>query len=218
MIQPDAKHVVCAYNISQRMSDVQEENQENELCYLMDYHDDGEPAAGRMLLDLLCEHNIREKAVFVARIYGGNRIGTDRFKCYLRAAKIALDIQVLDPAQPEPKPAPAFVRAATSFRKQSSSAGFRGRGRAGGGKNTANSQKYAAGSQRGRGYQRSQPSRPTYSNAVRGARPPTTQRTRYNHYYTDYNKYGTNPDFRSRLDEYQYNFSEPWEVPNYQHK
>ena len=82
MIQPDARHVVCAYWIDHP-----------EKCYAADYHDDGEPAAGRMILDILTSFGIQGKVVFVARRYGGIKMGAERFTCYVQAAKSALGIQ-----------------------------------------------------------------------------------------------------------------------------
>ena len=64
--------------------------------YARDFHDDGEPGAGRILLDLLERHNIRQKVIFIARKYGGVKMGTDRFLCYLNAAKSCLNINEED--------------------------------------------------------------------------------------------------------------------------
>ena len=52
----------------------------------LDYHDDDEPGAGRELMELLKINDIKNRAVFVARRYGGIKIGSERFQCYLNAA------------------------------------------------------------------------------------------------------------------------------------
>ena len=48
MIKPSARHIVCAYSINC-----------DEAIYARDYHDDGEPGAGRLLLDLLIKNGIQ---------------------------------------------------------------------------------------------------------------------------------------------------------------
>ena len=81
MIQPTARHIVCAYSVK-----------DIDICYAHDYHDDGEPAAGKEILKLLKE-NLRENTVvFVARQYGGIRMGVNRFHCYVNAARSALGL------------------------------------------------------------------------------------------------------------------------------
>ena len=79
MIQPGARHIVCAYNI-----DHQEE------FYAQDYHDDNEPGAGRVLLSVLMQNNMKNHVIFVARKYGGIRMGAERFQCYSEVCKAAL--------------------------------------------------------------------------------------------------------------------------------
>ena len=81
LIQPEARHIVCAYWIDYP-----------EKCYAMDFCDDGEPASGRLLLDVLTSNGLKGKAIFVARKYGGTRMGADRFICYSQAAKSALGL------------------------------------------------------------------------------------------------------------------------------
>ena len=91
-IQPAARHIVCAYWVPHE-----------EEYYALDYHDDGEPTAGRILMDLLQANNVKNRVVFVARRYGGIKMGADRFLCYLQAAnqalKISSDIKIEDPRQ-----------------------------------------------------------------------------------------------------------------------
>ena len=85
LIKPEARHVVCAYTLS---------DESMEECYKHDYHDDGEPAAGRAILNVLKHHNIQNKAVFIARKYGGTKMGANRFTCYIQAACDALQVSV----------------------------------------------------------------------------------------------------------------------------
>ena len=82
MIRPNARHVVCAYII----------NYEDE-ANAQDYHDDGEPGAGRVVLDLLQQKGITNKAVFIARKFGGVKMGLDRFQCYVQAARACLGLE-----------------------------------------------------------------------------------------------------------------------------
>ena len=79
MCQPGARHIVCAYRINHP------EKQHSD-----DYQDDGEPGAGRSILKLMEDNNISNQVVFVARRYGGIRMGADRFQCYVQSAKAAL--------------------------------------------------------------------------------------------------------------------------------
>ena len=83
LAHPDARHIVCAFSIDFP-----------EKCYADDFHDDGEPAAGRLLLDLLTSNGIKNKVVFVARNYGGIKMGVDRFLCYTKAARDALNLNI----------------------------------------------------------------------------------------------------------------------------
>ena len=83
MLKPDARHVVCAYSL-----------QDQTLPYHIanDYQDDGEPGAGRILLGILQAKNMSNTAIFVARKFGGIRMGAERFDQYGKAAKSALGV------------------------------------------------------------------------------------------------------------------------------
>ena len=81
MIRPNARHIVCAYIIDHK-----------EEIYAEDFHDDGEPGAGRVILEMMKNQNIRGRAIFVARKYGGKRMGLDRFAFYLKAAKSCVGV------------------------------------------------------------------------------------------------------------------------------
>ena len=76
MIQPNARHIVCAYWIDGF----------EPISQAQDYHDDGEPMAGRQLLDILIKDNLKNRVIFVARRYGGIKMGPERFDCYKKAA------------------------------------------------------------------------------------------------------------------------------------
>ena len=78
---PHARHIVCAYwlpgdNIPQYCS--------------KDYCDDNEPGSGRYLLNTLTRNNLQGYALFVNRYYGGQKMGPNRFVCYVNAAQSAL--------------------------------------------------------------------------------------------------------------------------------
>ena len=75
LIQPSARHIVCAYYLPGE-----------ESHYTQGFCDDGEPGAGRNLLRILTENNMSNRVVFVARHYGGIRMSSDRFECYTQAA------------------------------------------------------------------------------------------------------------------------------------
>ena len=77
LCHPTARHIVCAY----WLENVTEPHHAKGFC------DDGEPGAGRRLMELLTLNNIKDKVVFVTRKYGGIRMGADRFECYIQAIK-----------------------------------------------------------------------------------------------------------------------------------
>ena len=79
LLQPAAKHVVCAYWVDHP-----------EEYYALDYHDDGEHAVGRLIMELLKVNNLKNRVFLVARRYGGSKLGSDRFQCYLEACISAL--------------------------------------------------------------------------------------------------------------------------------
>ena len=81
LMEPSARHIVCAYWIR------------GDTFYNQDSCDDGEPSAGRTILNFLLKHKFENRVVFVARKYGGVRMGVNRFECYKEAAKLALHAQ-----------------------------------------------------------------------------------------------------------------------------
>ena len=88
MLKPDARHVCCSYRLSD--PDIPDH-------IANDFQDDGEPGAGRVLLDLLEYKQCKDVAVFVARKYGGVRMGVDRLTLYQKAAKSALGFDIEEP-------------------------------------------------------------------------------------------------------------------------
>ena len=76
LMQPGARHIICAYWL----------NDENPH-YCHDYCNDGEPGAGRRLMDYMIQCGQKNRVIFISRKYGGVRMGVDRFECYLAAAK-----------------------------------------------------------------------------------------------------------------------------------
>ena len=99
LIQPEARHIPCAYWLPNE-----------EIPYSTDYFDDEEHGAGRAIMDLMKKFQLKGRAIFVARKYGGVRMGTDRFECYVEAAKgsVMSDPSVkIDFSNP---PVPAFKK------------------------------------------------------------------------------------------------------------
>ena len=78
---PSARHIVCAYRLPGYP-----QHEYN------DYQDDGEFGAGEKLLQMLEANDIPQKAVFVARYCGPQKIGNKRFDMYVEAAKNLLKI------------------------------------------------------------------------------------------------------------------------------
>ena len=87
LLQPTARHVVCAYWI----------NSEGKPFYNQDFCNDDEPAAGRSLLNMLLQNQMENRVVFVARKFGGVKMGANRFECYQQAAKLALGMASWNP-------------------------------------------------------------------------------------------------------------------------
>ena len=81
MINPGARHIVCAYWISAPGVPPH---------YQADFHDDQEPGAGRILLNWMKENNLQNRVFFIARYYA-NKMDSERFKCYVDAANRALN-------------------------------------------------------------------------------------------------------------------------------
>ena len=82
LIQPGARHIVCAYSFQDQAP----------MYATHNFHDDGEPGSGCALLDLMEKNGIENKVIFVVRKYGGIKLGAERFNCYLNAARIVLEI------------------------------------------------------------------------------------------------------------------------------
>ena len=77
IVYPGSRHIVCASNLPGA----------DQPHYNKSYCDDGEPGAGKKILDLLVQSEIENRVIFVTRKYGGVKMGSDRFECYLHAAK-----------------------------------------------------------------------------------------------------------------------------------
>ena len=80
LLYPESRHIACAYIIP------------GEIQFCSDYQDDGEPGAGRALLQILKDNKLENQVVFVIRRYGGTRLGATRFSCYKQAALESLGI------------------------------------------------------------------------------------------------------------------------------
>ena len=81
LIHPSADHVICAYST---------DFDQNEL-FNSDFCDDGEHGAGRQLLNYMKEKDIHNRVIFVVRFFGGEKLGTKRFECILKAAESVLN-------------------------------------------------------------------------------------------------------------------------------
>ena len=81
LVQPSSRHIPCAYQLPTT----------GPFYESSDFHDDGEPGSGRVLLNFLHTRNIQNTALFVVRKYGGVKLGADRFTMYEHAAKSILD-------------------------------------------------------------------------------------------------------------------------------
>ena len=75
---PGALHVVSAHNLP------------GGRFQNRDFDDCGEPGAGRALRNLLLSNNVTHRAVFIARYYGGSKIGPARFDAYRNVAISAI--------------------------------------------------------------------------------------------------------------------------------
>lgn len=80
LLSPEATHVMCAYKLPGI-----------DFTKVQGGIDDGEHGASRTLLNLLNKSMQVNKAVFVARYYGGRHLGPQRFACIENAANSALE-------------------------------------------------------------------------------------------------------------------------------
>ena len=80
LCHPEVRHIVCAYSVP-----------DQHIYMGNDYQDDGEPGAGRILLDFLNSNSLENRVIFVTRKYGGVKMGADRFLCYERAGQTAVE-------------------------------------------------------------------------------------------------------------------------------
>ena len=77
---PRALHLVCCYRIPG-----------GEFYSLQSYEDNMEWGAGRRLLYMLEDSQIQNRAIYVARYYGGKKLGPSRFNSYIEAMKSAIE-------------------------------------------------------------------------------------------------------------------------------
>ena len=78
-LEPESRSVMCGFRIPGRA-----------FHTLQDYSDDDEHGGGRAILRLLEKSEIRNRAVFVARVFHGEHIGRKRFDEIVNAAKSAI--------------------------------------------------------------------------------------------------------------------------------
>ena len=77
LMNPQARHIVCAYWIK------------GDPFYSQDYCDDDEPSAGRTVLNSMISWKMENRVIFIARKFGGIKMGSSRFECYKQSAMIA---------------------------------------------------------------------------------------------------------------------------------
>ena len=76
LLHADARHATCIFNLPGL-----------ETHYNKDYCEDGEIGVGSKLLNFMLNNDIVYKAIYVVRYYGGQRLGPERYECYVEAAK-----------------------------------------------------------------------------------------------------------------------------------
>ena len=80
-----AKHIVCAFRLPGK-----------EIHQLQGMIDDGEWGASRQLLSLLENNEIQHRVVYVARYYGGSKLGPARFTSYAEVTRSAVACDSFD--------------------------------------------------------------------------------------------------------------------------
>ena len=75
----DARHIICSYRLPGK-----------NFALLQDYIEDNEFKAGKVLLQLLTQAKIYNRAIFVVRYYGGEHLGPARFDAICEAARSAI--------------------------------------------------------------------------------------------------------------------------------
>ena len=76
---PGARHVVAVWRIPG-----------SKKFEVEDFQDDNECGAGRICLNLLKDSGVSHRVFYVVRYYGGQKMGSERFTCYLKAMQSAL--------------------------------------------------------------------------------------------------------------------------------
>ena len=110
-----AKHIVCAYIIP------------GAIHTSRDFHDDGEPGSGRVLLQLMEEQQMTNKVLFVVRRYGGVKLGALRYECYRRAALSAVQDDLNASSSSTAGAAQTEISVTNTTQKTFSRGGMRGR-------------------------------------------------------------------------------------------
>ena len=80
MDHPGARHVAAVWILP----GIQKQEVE-------DYQEDDEFGLGKIILQRLKKSEVMSRAVFLVRYYGGQKMGADRFECYIRAMELALE-------------------------------------------------------------------------------------------------------------------------------
>ena len=92
LTHPSARHIACAYWIPGE-----------DTHYSQDYHDNGDHGAGRALLEVLKQNDLRCRVLFVVRFCAEEKLGPDRVQMYQKAASSAVNVsgmnEILDARQ-----------------------------------------------------------------------------------------------------------------------
>ena len=75
---PTARHIVCAYVLDTKSPTHN------------DFVDDDEAGAGRAILTMMRQQNLTNRVIFCNRFCGDTKLNSNRFECYVQAAKSAI--------------------------------------------------------------------------------------------------------------------------------
>ena len=81
LLHARARHIVCAYYLPGE-----------EIHYTRDFIDDGDMGAGRPILNYMVENEIINKAIFVVRFTGKNKMHSERLKTYAKMAQKVMEM------------------------------------------------------------------------------------------------------------------------------
>ena len=95
------------------------------IAYDRDYVDDKEQKAGWHLLDLLTQHNIKHRAIYIVRYYGVQEVGASRYNSYKEAATSAISRSSYNSiVKANQFPLSAVVEKSTNFSTTTKNSGY----------------------------------------------------------------------------------------------